>query len=146
MAGRTTLMADKGLNLYNGLVAQPPLETYVGIFTTAPTVDDPLAAVHLGVEWGPARIRVFPNSSLSAPRWGLPEDFTDQIRQITNLGSLSWASIGLTSSPSTAVAFGVFDSLTGDNLLSWGPLNEALIVTDGEDRVFGTGDLRIQGD
>lgn len=137
-------MADKALNLYNGVLATGVLTTYVGLFTTAPTSDDPLT--HGGVEWGPARSRVFANSSPSSPRWSLPSDFSTSIRQIINAGSLQWAAITLTTSPSTVVAFGVWDAVSAGNLLTWDSLVVPVLVTDGESRVIGTGDLKIKGD
>lgn len=144
MAGRTTLMADKALNLYNGLAPTPPAETWVGIFISNPTVDHPTA--HGGVEWGAGRVRVYPSSSALSPRWTEPADFDDQRRFIQNAGSIVYSSIALTTSPSTVLAFGVFDASVGGNLLTWDELQTSLEVANGEDRAFGTGDLKIRGD
>lgn len=144
MAGRTSLMADKALNLYNGQTPTPPTETWVGLFTTAPTVDHPTA--HLGVEWGAGRGRVYPNGDPGSPNWTLPTDFDSARRFIQNSGSIVFSSITLTTSPSTVVAFGVWDASAGGNLLTWDLLTSSVTVLDGEDRAFGTGDLKIRGD
>lgn len=145
MAGRTSLMSDKGLNLYRGQSASPPTEMWVGLFTTRPTADAPLAANHGGIEWGPARVRIYPDSGSGSPFWDAPQDESATVRVIKNGGSLVWLSITLTTSPSTVVAWGLFDASTGDNLLTWGDLTESKVVADGEDHVIGTGDLSIKG-
>jgi len=144
VAGRTSLMADKALNLYKGLSATPVSATWVTLFTTNPSSDHPTA--HAAVEWGPPRVRVFPNSGAGSPHWGDPEDFTQQIRMIRNVGSISWGSITLTVSPSILVGVGVFDAASGGNLLTWDVISPVRTVTDGESHTIGTQDFKIKGD
>lgn len=144
MAGRTAFMADKALSLYKGLQASPASATWCGLFTTNPTADHPTA--HGGVEWGPARVRVFPNSGAGSPYWSDPADEDSFIRYITNVGSVLWSSITLTTSPSTVRGVGVWDAQTSGRLLTWYQLVEEIIVADGEDRLFGSGTLKIRGD
>jgi len=138
-------MADKALNLYNGLVAQPAVEMWLSLFTTSPTADHPTA--HGGVEWGPARTQIFANGDvLGPPNWSVPSDLTSTVRYIANEGSVQWINVTLTTSPSTVLAVGVWDASSGGNLLTWDTLENSAIVTDAEDRVFGTNDLKITGD
>lgn len=136
-------MADKALNLYRALQATP-VDTYVSLFTTLPTADHPTA--HGAVEWGPARVRVYPNSLAGSPYWSAPSELTDFVRYIYNVGSISWSSVTLTTSPSTVLGAGVFDALTDGNLLTWYTLTEDVIVTDGANHTFGTADFKIKGD
>lgn len=144
MSGRTQLMADKALNLYKDLTPTSIPQTWVTLFTTSPTADHPTS--HGAVEWGPSRIRVFPNSGAGSPFWSDPFDDTVFIRAIQNSGSIIWNSITLTVSPSVVLSIGVFDAQTTGNLLTWDLLTDPITVTDGEDRTFGTGTLKIRGD
>jgi len=146
MAGRTELMADKALNLYRGFSASPVVATYVTLFTTNPVRDHP--TLHSAVEWGPARVLVYPTGLAGAPYWSAPEDDDPEqrIRSISNVGSVLWSSITLTTSPSTIVGVGVFDALTSGNLLTWDVINPSVVVTDGESHTFGTRELKIKGD
>lgn len=144
MVGRTSLAADKDLNLLRAVAASPFDQTWVSLFTTNPTADHP--TLHGAVEWGPPRIRVFPNSAAGSPHWSEPSDLTAFVRYIGNVGSLVWSSITLSSSPGTVIGVGVFDSSTGGNLLTWNVLDQNVAVADGENHVFGTNDLKITGD
>lgn len=137
-------MADKALNLYNGVAASPPPETWVSLFTSAPTSDIPTG--HGGVEWGPARKQIHRNSTGLAPRWSLPAAANPTEQQIQNVGAVQWLSISLTVSPSIVIAFGIWDAPSGGNLLTWDFLDAPVTVTDAENRVFGTGDLKVKAD
>jgi len=139
-------MADKSLNLYRGLAAVPPAGTWVTLFTTNPTQDHPTD--HSAVEWGPPRVRVYPNTGAGAPFWSAPADLTIFERSISNLGALQWLTIALTVSPSAMIGVGVFDAATGGNLLTWYPLDAIDVFTraDGETVVFGTNTVSITAD
>ena len=144
MAGRTSLVADRALKLYKGIDAASFSATWVSVFTTPPSADLPVA--HGAFEWGPPRIRVFPDSGAGSPHWGDPVDDTVFVRKISNVGSLQWLSITLTVSPSTVLSFGIFDAATGGNLLTWGTLDASLIVADAQDIVLATGTVQIKGE
>lgn len=137
-------MADKNLNLYRGMVASPPSQTWVSLFTTNPTADHPTA--HGGVEWGPARVRVYPDSGSGFPYWGAPSDLSPTVRQIVVQGSIGWSAITLTVTPSTVVGVGVFEAVSGGDLLDWWPLTTTVVVADGESHSFGTGFFRKEHD
>lgn len=145
MAGRTSVQADLGLNLYRGQVASPLTEMWISLFTTSPTADKPLAVDHGGIEWGPGRVRIYPDSGSGTPYWLPPEDESDTLRFIRNAGSLIWLSVTLTTSPSTVLSWGLFDAETDGNLRTWGMLEESVVVADGENHTIGTGDLKIKG-
>jgi|DEB0MinimDraft_6_1074348.scaffolds.fasta_scaffold00629_8 hypothetical protein len=135
-------MADKALNLYRAETATP-VETWVTLFTTNPTADHPTA--HGAIEWGPGRVRVYPNSSLGSPHWSEPADFTNRVRVIRNVGSVLWSNVALTVSPATVIGVGVFDAETNGNLLTWDEIDPH-VVSDGESRTIGTAELLIKGD
>jgi hypothetical protein len=130
-------MADKNLNLYKGIAASPVSQTWLTLFTTNPTADHPTA--HGAVEWGPPRVRVYPNSGAGFPHWGDPYDVTAQKRGIQVNGNVTWASIVLTVSPSTVLSAGIYDAASGGNLLDWYPLQSSVVVEDGESHTFATG-------
>lgn len=146
MAGRTTLQADASLNRYRNIAAPAVAQTWATLFTSNPAVDAPDAATHLAVEWGPARVRIFPDSGSGSPYWSEPQSFSDQVRQIVNQGGVGWTAVTLTTSPALVVGFGIYDQQTDGNLLTWGVVTPGINVVTGGSYVLGTGQLKIRGD
>lgn len=138
-------MADRALRLYKAETPTPVGQTWVSLFTTNPTTDTPTS--NGAVEWGPPRIRVFPNAGAGTPSWSEPQDSDDPlVREIVNVGSVQWATITLTVSPNSVIGVGVYDAATAGNLLTWAAITPLVPVADGESHVFGTGQLSIEGD
>jgi hypothetical protein len=136
-------MADKALELYKGQNAEAVDQTWVSLFTTNPTVDH--ATSHGAVEWGPARIRVHPDSGSGSPSWSAIFDYSTEKRAFDNVGSIIWSSISLTVSPSTIVGIGVFGAETGGDLLTWQPIpaDEQFSREDGGSVVLKPGAVTI---
>ena len=100
------------------------IDTWVNLFTTAPTSDGDLNGGLLdGVEWAPARIAMIREGTVPAdttPRWQrLAGDFGGW--QMRNVGVVEWDESLTTALPENQilVAGGVFDASTGGNLVAW---------------------------
>ena len=144
MAGRTQNTAALVLRLYKGEDASGFAATWVSLFTTNPVTD--INGLLIATEWGPARNQIFGNSGLGAPFWSDPVAADSFKQRISNVGSIQWNSITLSTSPNSVVGFGLWDAQVGGNLISWGPLDDPVPVADGQDFVLGSGVVKVEAD
>lgn len=124
MAGLSDYLEDKLLNhAFRNVVYTPPATVYVGLFTAAPSDAGGGTEVATGSY---ARI---------AATFGAPSPSGT----IANTGVLTFPTAS--ASWGTVTHFGVFDALSGGNLMSWAPLTNSKLVGIGDIAVYGIGAL-----
>ena len=102
-----------------------PSAIYVALYTVAPTDAGGGTEVSSG---GYARVQ--------HDNWD-----TAASGAIENTGAITFPTA--TADWGTLVAFGIFDALTGGNLLAWGDLTTSKVIATGDTAEFADGDLDV---
>ncbi len=129
MAGLTTQAENNLLNLMkgtnwpsSGAWGAAPANTYVGLFTTAPTTD--ASASYTGTEVsGGSYARV----TVASSGWSALSGGSTTPAQISNSGVITFATPS--ANWGTVLAVGIFDALTTGNLLWWNTITSQSINT-----------------
>lgn len=133
MAGKSDYLENKILNyIFNGGSFSAPATVYLGLFTSAPTDAGGGTEVSGGSY---ARVAKTCNTT------NFP---TTTNGVITNDTLITFAQA--TASWGTIVAFGIFDALSGGNLLYWGNVSPAKTVANGDTMSVAIGSLTISED
>ena len=136
MAGKSNYLEGQLLNLiFRTQVAWKPTSVHVALFTAAPT--DAGGGTEVS---GNAYARV-PVTQADA-QWAAPSGTP---RQTSNVNPINFA----TPTPSgwgTVTHFGIYDQLSGGNLLYWGALAQSKVINAGDTVTFGAGQLTVQED
>jgi len=127
MAGLTTQAQNNLLNLMKGTTwpttgawGAAPANTYVGLFTTAPTTD--ASASYTGTEVsGGSYARV----AVASSGWSAITGGSTAPSQISNSGVITFPTP--TVSWGTVLAVGIFDASTTGNLLWWNTITSQAI-------------------
>ena len=127
MAGLTTQAQNNLLNLMKGTTwpgtgawGAAPANTYVGLFTTAPTTD--ASASYTGTEVsGGSYARV----AVASSGWSSISGGSTTPSQISNSGIMTFPTP--TVSWGTVLAVGIFDASTTGNLLWWNTITSQAI-------------------
>lgn len=136
MAGKTNYLEGAFLNhLLRTTALTQPANVYVGLYTAAPT--DAGGGTEVSGN-GYARVAVSrADASWSAPS-GTP-------RATANAGAITY-SPNPTASWGTVTHFGIFDSLTGGQLLYWAALSTSKTINSGDVVAFAAGAISITED
>lgn len=138
MANITTYLENKLLEHSLGRTSYTmPTTTYAGLFIVSPTQAGNDGTEVASTDAGYARI------SMSS-KWGAAANGT-----IANNTSLVWTATGywgtttgaVSASPITTI--GIFDALTGGNLLWFGPLSATVSMSNGDSFTIPSGNLNI---
>jgi hypothetical protein len=132
-------LEQKLLDLVFNQQALTPPATYVALFTTAPA-DDGTGGVE--VSGGAyARQQVFESGNASTPRWNAAvADGAGFL--VDNEHDINYPQA--TADWGTVVAFGIYDAVTGGNLLFHGALTANQTVNNGSIFKFAAGDLNLR--
>ncbi len=117
MANISTYAADKLLDALLRDVAYTSTTTFVGLYTTDPTMPAGTGGVEVS---GGSYVRERLDTLLSAAAAG----------SITNSTAVAWPTA--TASWGTIVGLGIFDAVTAGNLLAAGPLTASKTVGNGD--------------
>lgn len=133
MAGKSDYLENKVLNyIFNGGAFSAPATVYVGLYTSAPTDAGGGTEVSGGSY---ARVAItcnttnFPTTTTGVIRNAVAQNFAQ--------ASAAWG---------TVVAFGIFDALTGGNLLYWGTISPSKTVASGDTLSIAINNLEITED
>lgn len=132
MPGKSQSYSDAVLNVLRG-TGIAGVSPYLGLFSVAPA-DDNSAGTEL-VGSGYARQSV---------TFGAPVGDTGNVREISNATNLQFGPAAADWLP--AVAFGIFDALTGGNLLYWNTLTVPKTIQQGDYGQFAPGSLVVEED
>ena len=143
MSGKTSYLANQMLKSLQGLPPAVFTETWVTLFTTAPTADT-TGGVSEAVEWSPTspRARVYSDGA-TQPYWWPISSPTDGGSQTYNQGSIRWADIAGLSEAATVVAVGIYSASSGGLLLYWQGLGQSRVVSNGDTIQFLQGSLKV---
>jgi len=139
MAGNLTNYAEgKILQHSVGAATWSAVTGYVGLFTTLPTdTTEAVAGVFSGEVSGNAYAR-------QTATWNAPS-FTGTATTLSNSAAITFPTATNTGW-GTVVGVGIFDALTGGNLIWWGPLTSSKVVAGTETFQFGAGALSLSLD
>ena len=143
MSGKTSYLANQMLRSLRGLTPAAFTETWVTLFTTAPTADT-TAGVAAAVEWSPTspRSRVYSDGA-TEPFWWLAPLDTDEGAQTFNYGPIQWSGVAGLSAAATVVAVGIYSASSGGSLLYWQDLGHDRVVSNGDSVLFLQGSLKV---
>lgn len=134
MPGKTTTYSDSILNLLRGVSVTAPAAVYVGLFIVAPLSDSASGTEFSGN--GYAR---------KAAAFGAPAAGAGTARKITNTSTITFGPAIGSDWPSTA-AWGLFDAVSGGNLLYWDVVGTPKVNQVGDSLEIQPGDLTISED
>jgi hypothetical protein len=129
--------------LLRGQPFTPPANTYIGLFTVAPT-DSTVATEVIGGSY--ARVAV----ASSLANWAGTQAAasttasTGTSGTTSNNGAITFPTA--TADWGTVVAFGIFDAASGGNLLIYAALTTSRTITNGSTASFAPGTLSVQVD
>jgi hypothetical protein len=132
MPGKSQSHTDAVLNILRGS-ALAGVTPYVGLFSGAPA-DDASAGTELAGNGYARQAIVF----------GAPATDAGNIRKISNTNSIQFGPAQ--ADWSQAVAFGVFDTQAGGNVLYWDALTTSKTVLSGDYGQFAPGTLVVKED
>jgi len=131
------------LRSLRGLTPAAFTETWVTLFTTAPTADT-TAGVAAAVEWSPTspRSRVHSDGA-TEPYWWPVLAETDEGARTYNQGPIQWSSVAGLSAAATVVSVGIYSASSGGFLLYWQDLGQDRVVSNGDSVLFLQGSLKV---
>jgi len=143
MSGKTSYLAGHLLKPLLGISSAAFTETWVTLFTTAPTADT-TGGVSEAVEWSPTspRARVYSDFT-TEPYWWPVFVQTDTGAQTYNQGLVRWSDIAGLSEAATVVAVGIYSASSGGSLLYWQGLGQSRVVSNGDTIQFLQGSLKV---
>lgn len=154
MSGKTMWQSDRVLSLLKGSSVIGAPATYINLFITLPTGDNnAVSGGSLGTEWVMSRVEVSQDGRVS-PYWSGFKSDGDK-RYIDNVGTITWTYDDPAVSPGTSgtddqvtvLGVGVWDSTASDaNLLYWKAFDESRLITQGEEVLFASGQLKVRED
>jgi hypothetical protein len=139
MTAISNYLEDKWLRMLALKAAFTAPDTYVSLHTADPTDAAGGAEVSGGSY---ARVQMKQDSATS-PYWTNPADDSGP-QEIHNSGALTFPTA--TASWGTVTHFGVWDAVSGGNLLYKGALTVAKTVTNGDTVSYATGNLKLKLD
>ena len=145
MSGKTSHLSSLLLGALKGTTVGGFPQTWVTLFTTAPTSDD-TGGINAGVEWSPdtARIRVKSSgSTLSDQPYWTDISSTSDGAETENVGAVMWSEITGLTEPATVVAVGVYSAETVGQLLYWQNLDAPKKVSNNATMLFMSGALKV---
>lgn len=145
MSGKTSHLSSLLLGALKGTTVGGFPQTWVTLFTTAPTSDD-TGGINAGVEWSPdtARIRVKSSgSTLSDQPYWTDVSSTSDGAETQNVGAIEWADISGLTEAATVEAVGVYSAESGGQLLYWQNLTKPRTVDNGSTMLFMSGTLKV---
>ena len=124
---------------YGATMPTFPNTWYIGLYSTSPVQGNDAAGVELSGS-GYARAAALRGSTV----FGTSTQSGSSPAQTKNIIVINCFTA--TGALATAVAFGMFDAITGGNLWYWGSANNptGLSISSGDKIVLNTGDLTIQ--
>lgn len=153
MGGFTTRIEVSTLALFKGVDAAGYEETWIDLFTSAPTTELS-QTLELGsgipTSWGAGRRRIYAESADGSPYWGdvsatpIDGDLTNIRTFIRNQGAIIWETVTLTTSPSTITGFAIYAGETGNVILGSGLFDESFSVSDGGDVVLASNVVELR--
>lgn len=133
MAGKSDFLENKILNfLFNGGSFSAPATVYIGLYTSAPT-DAGGGTEVSGGSYARAAVACNTTNFPTTTNGSIANNTLITFAQAT----ASWGSV---------VAFGIFDALSGGNLLYWGTVSPAKTVANGDTMSVAIGSLTIAED
>ena len=143
MSGKTSYLANQMLRSLQGLTPAAFTETWVTLFTTAPTADT-AAGVAAAVEWSPTspRTRVYSDGATEPFWWPILAE-TDEGARTYNQGPIQWSDVAGLSAAATVVAVGIYSASSGGILLYWQDLGQTRVVNNGDTMQFLQGSLKV---
>lgn len=145
MSGKTSYLAKQMLRSLHGLTPAAFTETWVTLFTTAPT-SDTAVGVAAAVEWSPTspRSRVYSDGATEPYWWPAALSVeTAEGSQTYNQGPIQWSGVAGLSAAATVVSVGIYSASSGGYLLYWQDLGHSRVVSNGDSVLFLQGSLKV---
>jgi hypothetical protein len=140
MAGKTDYTENNLLAfIFRGVTFPVPPGLFVGLFTTAPSADAGTGGVEVSTA-GTAYARQ--SVARNTTEWKDPSTAVQGLTE--NVNAISYPTA--TAAWGTVVAGGVWDAVTGGNLLYFGNLAASKVVNSGDVFRFNAGDFEVTED